>query len=190
LVTPDAATGFLPLGRHQMTLRELEQTFVDDPGFACSRTRGDVWADFLLSLDLLQSAALVHAVWVGGSFTSCKVDPSDIDACFFINRSDLAKRSDDEKKIVAMFSDRDDDGTGRARPAHGLKVDSFTIQWRPYPPAFWDESSPYGKYAQARGYWDDWWCRYLTNGKGGAIDQDDDCPRRGYVEVMLNDFTG
>lgn len=191
LITADPATGFLPLGRHQMTVAELEQMFVTDPRVAGSLTRAAIWSDFLVALDLLQGAVLVHAVWVGGSFTTLKSDPSDIDACFFVNRPDLAQRSDDDKKIVASFTDRVDDGSGRARPAHGLSVDSFIIKWRPYRAAS-DGTlpQPYAQYAQYRGYWDDWWCRYLTNGKGGASHPDDPCPRRGYVEVMLNDFAG
>lgn len=174
-----------------MTVDEMVGAFVDTPQFAASVTRHEIWSDFMLALDLLQEAALVHAVWVGGSFTTLKIDPSDLDACFFINRADLARRSEDDKKVVATFSDRVDDGSGRSVPAHGLRVDSFVIKWRPY---LLDNAGnlpqPYAEYAQARGYWDDWWCRYPTNGKGGARHVDDGCPRRGYVEVILNDFVG
>lgn len=185
------AVGFAP-GRHVCTVDEIEATFVSAPGFAESTTRADIWADWQRAVALLRGAAVVHAAWISGSFISGKLDPSDIDVLFVVNLRDRLRRTPEDLKVIESFERRITGALGNQVAAHGLRVDSFVLNWGPhnpdpaYPP---DGMSPaYRSYVQARGYWDDWWSRSRVTAKGDPVLKKDSFPRRGYLEVNFDAY--
>lgn len=185
----DAATGFPPVTRTRWSLQDVNDRFVTDSQFAASRTRDDIWDDFELATVLLGQSVLLHAVWIGGSFISDKENPNDIDAVYVINARDLAKRTAAERTIVESFVDRECSPLGEIRPKHGLRVDSFLLRWKPYGQFRPNVDLEHQGYAASRGYWDDFWCRVRQGNKTQPVTWKDAIPRRGYLEVVINDFT-
>lgn len=180
----DPATGLLPVGRHACSESELERRFVSAPDFASSITRRDIWQHWEQARQLLQAAVTVHAAWLGGSFTTSKIDPDDIDVTFLINADDYRSRPPPDQQVVNLFN------TGNhVKAVLGLNVDSYVIPWEPIP-----QVQPFGwnliqdQYYWARGYWDDWWQRHQVSGKGSPPVPADATPRRGYLEVLLSDY--
>jgi hypothetical protein len=183
----DPSTGYLPPGRHVCTVAEVEAAFVQDGRFATSATRSDLWNDWNDALSLLQSAVTVHAAWIGGSFTTSKVDPGDIDVTYIVNGGVVRSlQGAQETKIVNIFNT-----TGRVRSEFNLNVDTYLVFWEcvpaPLPPGM---NGFQDQYYWARGYWDDWWQRARCQGgpKGGPPVPADTVPRRGYLEVPVSDY--
>jgi hypothetical protein len=159
--------------------------FVKDVSFSGSATRRKIWSDWNDALAVLQSAVTVHAVWIGGSFTTSKVDPEDIDVTYIVNAAELRRQQgQQEQKIISIF------GTpGRVKSELSLDVDSFMITWEcipsPLPPGM---NSFQDLYYWARGHWDDWWQRVKQGPKGGPPVPADAVLRRGYLEVPVSDY--
>jgi hypothetical protein len=178
----DAATGLLPVGRHVCTTADVEAAFVSAPKFAASVTRSSIWVDWQQSVAVLQSAVMVHAVWIGGSFTTAKVDPQDIDVTFLISAEDYAQRQPQDLRVVSQFM-----GAGQLKTAMGLQVDSFIVGWvgvpQPLPPG---RDAAQDQYYWARGHWDDWWQRSRIAPAGAPPGVADASPRRGYLEVLFS----
>lgn len=185
----DPTTGYPSVGRLRCSLEEIKAEFVDHPRFAQSATRCSVWEDFETALSLLSGGVLVHAVWLAGSFVSSKLDPNDIDAVFVINARNLAARSEADRKVVASFSERTCDPLGNVVRAHGLKVDSFLLQWAPIPEVDLQGDLSHVQYVASRGYWDDFWCRNRNGQKHHPPTWRDALPARGYLEVIVHAFT-
>lgn len=177
----DPIAGLLPQGRHVCTTAEVEIAFVKDVAFFGSPTRADLWSEWNTALAVLQSSVTVHAAWLGGSFTTSKFDPEDIDVTFVINGEDLRQRGINDQRIVSLFK-----GGGLVKSSLGLRIDSYTIPWEPYllGPVF----PIHAEYFRARGYWDDWWQRARQAPKGSPPQPGDAVPRRGYLEVLLSDY--
>lgn len=133
---------------------------------------------------------MVNSVWFGGSYTSTKIDPNDLDCTFFIGAESFLMASVDDRKIIESFQRRVPAPLpGRTVPRHGIPgVDSFAVLWMPDPAPQPDAPSLGGQYVRARGYWDDWWSRYRTSGKTDPVMREDMLPRRGYLEVILDGF--
>jgi len=179
----DLQTGLLPLGRHVCTADEVEIAFVKDTSFSGSATRAAIWNDWNDALATLQSAVTVHAAWIGGSFTTSKLDPEDIDVTFIINGTDMRQRSAPEQRIITVF-----DGRHQVEAVLGLKVDSYVIPWECLPQPAPGLSYVQDYYLWVRGYWDDWWQRARQTPKGSPPLPDDALPRRGYLEVLASDY--
>jgi len=179
------ASGHLPLGRHVCTLDEFEEAFVDAPTFATSSTRGRLFSDFLAALAWLQShyaADLVERAWVGGGFTSEKLDPTDIDVTFVV--SDDAHEALGEVKQGKLLKLLRKGGFKGV----GLSVDGFMmIRERIALPWFGSGVGDAGQdYFLKRGAWDDWWSRDRANVAAGDPPVIEDAePVRGYVEVSV-----
>lgn len=88
--------GFLPPGRYRIDPDEAEQLLVADERFQASATRAQLWSglDTYLSrfFDLeerhqgiLDGSQLIHALWLGGSYVSSKIDPQNIDLTVLID---------------------------------------------------------------------------------------------------------
>lgn len=179
LVIPalDPTTGMLPVGRHPCSEAEFEARFVSDAAFASSTTRRDLWDDWQQALQLLQGAVTVHAAWLGGSFTTSKLDPDDIDVTFLINVEDYKRRQPQDQQMVSTFA-----AVGQVKAVLGLRLDSYVIGWESVPnPQQAGRNGDGDAYYWARGHWDDWWqrCRGVTA---------DPAPRRGYLEVLFSDY--
>jgi hypothetical protein len=98
-------TGLLPQGRHVCSAAEVEDMFVKDSVFPGSSTRSKIWNDWNDGLALLQSAVPVHAVWIGGSFTTSKLDPGDIDVTYVANAEQARlQQGVQEQKTINTFS--------------------------------------------------------------------------------------
>lgn len=178
--------GLLPHGRFACELDEFEQAFVLDGRFASSSSRPALFAHFLSAIDLLDAIApgIVERVWLGGGFTSDKLDPSDIDATFLLD-ADIhdALTVDALDRLKALLSDGGFKGLG-------LSVDGFMLVRRPAANPWTrdggvrDNAAPY---MSRRGAWDDWWSRHRVHGTAQERPKVEDAPpRRGYVEVSVN----
>lgn len=181
------STGVPSIGRQRASVDAVKAAFVDDSRFSTSSSRCAIWDDFEAGLALLSSAVLVHAAWLGGSFISDKLNPGDLDVVFVINQSDLNHRSAADKQVVDGFQREVYQGPDRPARPHGLLLDSFILPWRPL--ANLQTRAPgHMPYILGRGYWDDFWCRRRTGAKSDPPVPDDAIPKRGYLEVILNDY--
>ncbi|WP_026208464.1 DUF6932 family protein [Catelliglobosispora koreensis] len=163
--------GYLPVGgRYDCTELEIQERFVE--AFAESRTRALIWDDFQSARDLVTSTIPVQAIWFGGSFTSAKPDPGDLDMTFIWDGRAYETLPPEDRGRLAPFR-----LGGRGVPFHQLRIDSYAINWfghdRPNP-------ATDNVYLPFRGYWDDWWLRLRT---GSVIAAEGSTARRGYLEV-------
>jgi hypothetical protein len=98
--------------------------FVKGDAFSGSTTRQDVWSDWNDALALLRSAVTVHAVWIGGSFTTAKLDPGDIDVTYIVNANEMRGiQGGDDLDIVGIFYT-----PGRVKSDLRLNVDNFFVR--------------------------------------------------------------
>lgn len=192
---PGLVEGQLPLGRHVCTLDDVHGAFVANEAFAGSQTRGPLWTHLEAGVQLLTSSVTVYQLWLGGSFTTGKLDPGDVDVTFLIDGRDHYTRSDQERRVIEAFIARvPDPTTGGARPLHGLALDSYVVDWWPFEPALEEDDQPWGapvyeNYVANRGYWDDWWLRRRSGEKGDPSVLEDALPRRGFLEVTIRDYS-
>jgi hypothetical protein len=174
----------LPLGRHVCSESEVEAAFVSAAEFTASPTRAEIWRHWQQGVRLLETAVTIHAAWIGGSFTTSKIDPNDLDVTFVINGSDMRSRSPNELKIITLFATHD-----QVKTVLGLKLDSFVVPWecvsQPQSPGL----NGFGDgYYWARGHWDDWWQRRRMSPAAIPPGPADAPPQRGYLEVPLSDY--
>jgi hypothetical protein len=168
-------TGNLPRGRWVFTLADAEARFVCGPEFATSDRRKEVWSDFRTALAAIGSLKIkVPSVFIGGTFATNKIDPSDIDATFIVDRS--AIRNPATYGRLVQF-------VGGLRHS-GLNVDGFLLLWD----AEGDESLMDPGYLNARGKWDDWWQRDVAKGQRGTPVRAHSLPKRGYIEVEVDGY--
>ena len=69
--------GYLPLGRHSVTVDEFYEHFVT--AFPSSKTRERLYQRWARHREALSSVLPVRAQWIDGSYVTSKVDPADID---------------------------------------------------------------------------------------------------------------
>ncbi|MEE6289310.1 hypothetical protein V2J52_16775 [Georgenia sp. MJ173] len=183
MIPPLTAVGALPRGRYPATIPEVESAFVADPMWAASTTRPTVWADWLQVTAQARKVVPVAAAWLGGSFLTDKLNPDDLDVIYLIDaRQAAAVTSPLYRGFLSLLSQ------GQAlRTLRGSRLDTFVIDWVPDPdgarmaPGFSD-------YVADRGYWDDLWQRSLSGPKMAPRVPSDALPKRGYLEVILDDF--
>lgn len=185
---PLEPTGVLPAGRHRVTEGEVRTAFVDASAFAASTTRGALWSDWTTGVALLRSAVVVHAAWIAGSFVTSALDPADIDVLFIVSAEDFAQRPPEDRQVVESFTAFVRGPLGNPIRAHGLRLDSYTLDW-------WPRVSHEVRgvseqtYLVDRGYWDDWWSRNRITPKPGPYQRHDALPTRGYLEVTFDDYS-
>lgn len=155
--------GVLPVGRYKCSLEEVEARFC---GAGSSLQRQGVWADFLKLTAILRSVAHAPAAWLGGSFTTAKADPGDVDVLYLV---DLVADHPSAHQILDLVTSR----------THGLRVDSYVLGYQP------DDAPDVAssRYLPLRGYWDDWWGRYRD--PDPSVNR---LTRRGYLEVTLDGY--
>lgn len=178
------SSGLLPLGRYRCSLSEVRDRFVSHSDFARSTTRPKIWQDWLQAKDTLKSIVPVHAAWLGGSFTTAKLDPGDLDVVFVVSGpSATALRDPTARTALALFA------TNRLGSVRGWSLDTFVLEWEPI--AEPGQLRPVGQeeYYSWRGHWDDFWQRHRSGGKNNAAVAADAIPRRGYLEVRFSDYT-
>lgn len=178
-----ATTGALPLGRHHCSLTEAKAHLVDHPQFTGSVSRPQIWQHWLIAKDTLKAVVPIHAAWIGGSFTTTKAEPDDMDVVFVINANAASTLAGASRDLVWRFSR----GSQFHKPAR--RLDTFILEWTPIaePGALRqveDES-----YFAWRGHWDDFWQRQRSGSKIDPVVPADAIPRRGYLEVRFGGYT-
>ncbi|WP_166997306.1 DUF6932 family protein [Paramicrobacterium fandaimingii] len=186
MTIPDPGrNGHLPRGRFSCTLDEFRRKFVLDSRFVASGTRADIWGDFEKALEYLNSRfskGLVECVWVGGGYVSAKLDPSDIDVTFILNKEvfdGLSKTQQNKLKRLLRAG---------GFVALGMSVDGFMIlrERIALPWSGGGLGNAGLDYFPIRGAWDDWWSRARNHGHpGGPPVVEDSDPMRGYLEVLV-----
>lgn len=181
-----AGSDALDVGRHPATIAEIEARFVTHPDFAGSTTRADIWQEWLVATSYLRAQVPVIAAWIGGSFTTTKLNPGDIDCTYLIDHQEAALATSDPARagVLAQFS-----VPNTIRSALGWRVDHYVCVWRDVPnPGVVPRTAPEWEYYRIRGHWDDWWQRRRMSAAGAVFTRDDTLPRRGYLEVMLDGY--
>ena len=183
MIPPLTAAGALPCGRFPATIVEVESAFVADPKWATSTTRQTVWDDWKQITAQARKVVPVAAVWIAGSFLTDKMDPDDLDVVYIIDsRQAAAVTSPLHKGFLSLLAQGD-----ALRTLRGKRLDTFVINWVPDPDGQ-GAASGFPDYAASRGYWDDLWQRRLSGPKHAPRVPSDALPKRGYLEVILDDF--
>ncbi|MFD8208306.1 DUF6932 family protein [Streptomyces sp. NPDC059695] len=186
-------SGFLPPGRYRLDPETAERLLVEDERFSSSETRRQLWDGLETYLsrffDLedrhrgaIGDQGLVHAIWLGGSYVSTKLNPQNIDLTVLIDESVVAsmKGLAGSRWLSSAFN-------RKARLAD-FGVSPLRVGYRPVVSVFRAEllEPDDQAYLRERGAWDDWWQRCRPNG----VDKTEPTletvvPRRGYLEVTL-----
>lgn len=179
--------GHLPPGRFRCTVDEVFGRFVDHSDFTASVTRRQHFTrliEYLNAWSAIERKAgesILRSIWIGGSFTSNKVDPRDLDATPVIDgpAADRLAGKPGSGSIKKLTRHRDS-------VVREYGIEPFPIIWHPVVRPFSSEvafSIEETEYLQDRGMLDDWWQRHR--------DGDSDIPtiascetRRGYLEVI------
>ncbi|MGW3691935.1 DUF6932 family protein [Streptomyces sp. NPDC005125] len=185
--------GFLPPGRYRLDPDGAERLLVSDERFRASATREQLWAGLETYLsrffDLEEKHRneigvhqLIHAIWLGGSYVSSKINPQNIDLTVLIDeRAASAMKGLEGSRWLSSAFNR------KARLAE-LGVSPLRVGYRPVISVFRAELlDPEDQaYLRERGAWDDWWQRCRPDG----VDKSEPtletvAPQRGYLEVTL-----
>ncbi|MFJ9798338.1 DUF6932 family protein [Streptomyces sp. NPDC101145] len=185
--------GFLPPGRYRLDPDWAEQMLVRDERFRDSDTRQQLWSGLETYLSrffeledrhrsVVGEVQLVHAIWLGGSYVSTKLNPHNIDLTVLIDEeAAAAMRGLEGTRWLSSAFNR------KARLAE-LGVSPLRVGYRPIVSVFRAERlEPENQaYLRERGAWDDWWQRCRPNGVDKTEPTlDTVAPRRGYLEVTL-----
>lgn len=183
----DPATGHLPPGRYRTTLPEIHERFVRAPEFQLSSTREEIWTGFtnyLQAWKVSQAAIgqdVLKVVWVGGSFTSSKLDPDDIDISPVYSETIV----DDLHGTLGMKSLKKLIGN-RTSITKKYRVEPFPIPWRSLESTLNSAalSGADQAYLAKRGGLDDWWQRVRPPGPKSAPIAPVEVAARGYLEFQ------
>lgn len=149
-------SGLLPPGRYPTSVEEIGRILVDP--FALSITRPRLhsgWQDRRRAVTRLIPVVLE---WIGGSYSTAKRDPSDIDVVVFLREGDLATLNPSQlSEIVALVNGP----SAKSKFGTDTYVVVEVADGHPY----------HDDYLRAVGYWDRWWSRT-------RLGED-----RGYLEV-------
>lgn len=183
---------FLKPGRYQVDADEAKALLVDHPRFEESTTRAEIWSGFeeymsrFFALEeqfaeILEGESLVHCVWLGGSYVSSRLNPSNIDMSVLVDTASEQKIKGRPKSgwMVEAFS--------REKIKDRYKVSPLRVPYRLVESVFVSHRLPVEDqdYLRERGAWDDWWQRCRPAGEKTAPMLDTARPRRGYLEVTL-----
>lgn len=172
--------GVPTLGRHSVSLGDVQRAYVKAPIFHDNERRELIWNNFLSLTARVRKAVPVNAVMIGGSFTTWKQAPSDIDVVFVLDKRHSARLSDqnDTKMITAL-------GSGGSVKIREWGIDSYILDWDAIPRPTKDNPS-HRDYLLSRGYWDDWLQR--SHSKSEEPNMGHAVPRRGYLEVIIDGY--
>ena len=179
-------SGHLPPGRHPATLPEIDQHFV--AAFPRSSTRTEIWEGFLSYLTTWDAAEqgagaeILRGVWIGGSFTSDTLNPSDIDVSPIYDKAALDALSGKmgSGRVKELI-------THRARVVNAYKVEPFALPWLSIASTLLPDRLPPAQRdaLAARGGLDAWWGRTRPSGPRAAPLAPSTLADRGYLEVIL-----
>jgi hypothetical protein len=166
---------------------------VEDHRFRDSSTRPRLWSGLEAYLsrffdledrhkDQVGPTPLIHALWLGGSFVSTKLNPSNIDLTVLIDEASAAamRGLPGTRWLTSAFH--------RDARLQEFGVSPLRVGYRPIVSVFRPEAldSQDQAYLRERGAWDDWWQRCRPEGVGKTEPTlESAAPRRGYLEVTL-----
>lgn len=185
--------GFLKPGRYRVSPDDAEALLVKDEIFKESETRARLWTGLESYLsrffeleerhrDVVGGIPLVHAIWLGGSYVSTKLNPQNIDLTVLIDDRAVSamKGRPGTRWLVSAFR--------REARLDEFGVSPLPVRYRPIVSVFRAErlDAEDQAYLRERGAWDDWWqrCRPLGVDKCEPTIESA-APQRGYLEVTL-----
>ncbi|MFF1839309.1 DUF6932 family protein [Streptomyces sp. NPDC058231] len=185
--------GFLPPGRYRVDPEDAERLLVLDDRFQGSQTREQLWVGLETYLsrffdleeqhrDSIGDQGLIHAIWLGGSYVSTKLNPQNVDLTVLVD-----ERAADSMKGLAGTRWLSSAFNRKSRLAE-LGVSPLRVGYRPVVSVFRAEllEPDDQAYLRERGAWDDWWQRCRPDGVDKTEPTTDTAaPRRGYLEVTL-----
>lgn len=178
MIPPLNRDGLLSPGRWGGSFAEVEQMFV----VGQSALRRQIWVDFQNAFNLLHGVTKISRVWIGGSFTTDKPNPGDIDVVFIIRNDVLEAAHKDpmKNKMLNIFAKR------KVKELLNMRVDSFILPWVLSASQEASSNQVVANYYKGRGYWDDFWERTRTPTGADLPLESDVYQRRGYVEVIVD----
>lgn len=174
----DPVSGLLPPGRYAASLDDLHTRLVLPTG---SPTRAEIWQEWAQHRIVMDAVAgEITRLWVGGSFVSSKLEPSDVDVTYFLRAAAYDRL--DRDALVYL-----DELTLRAWCVDNhMRVDAHLVRLPEEMPV--SEMLPSlltrGATESFRdiGLYDEvWQCTRGASGSNGVPGK----LRRGYVEVLL-----
>lgn len=174
------ANGALPPGRYRATKDQVRARFVDGRG--AQRVR--LWRDWQSTTNLLTRHVRVNAAWLYGPFLSEAADPAVVHCVYWAEDLELGKAELDPtvKSLLRAYA-----LPGQVRRLVGVQVDTQLAHWHCQPnPQVRDDY--YAQYLSRRGYVDDLLQRIASDPLGMSRAREDALPRRGYVEVIIDDY--
>ncbi len=179
--------GHLPPGRYSCTYDEA-QDFLTKDALRDASSRNDLWNDlerFLaryVGWEEEHQVRLLHRMWLGGSFVSSKLDPNNLDVTLFLHADAILalKGKVGSRKLIPS----------RESVAADFRISPVFVKYVPIPNVFRLDilSDQEREYFANRGRWDDWWQRRRLDDSQDRSPSLATCrPRRGYLEVMLDD---
>lgn len=186
--------GHLPCGRYRLGMDQVWDLLVDAPEFKGSSTRPRLWdglTEYVLTFErvqdrfaqLLDGCAIIHHLWLGGSFVSGKLNPRDMDLTVFTDARAL------EAIKGRAGSGWIKDAFRRDQVRRQYRLEPHQVRYVAVPHVFRPQefTAEAIEYFRDRGRYDDWWQRCRVP---GAADEDEPTvesavPARGYLEVTL-----
>lgn len=148
-------SGQLPPGRYLTDVGEVGVRLVDP--FCLSLTRKRLYQAWRDRRGLIAGLLPLVMEWVGGSYSTAKRDPSDVDVVVFFRAVDFETLNPAQKEEII-------DLVMGLPPKLRFGVDS-------YPVAVLEPAHPsYDRYLRTVGYWDRWWSADRTGGDRGYIE--------------------
>lgn len=175
---PTLSNGILPRGKWMCTLNEFELTFVSNSTYTTPNSRKDLWDGLQVSLAALKALRCkVPEILISGSFITDKQSPDDIDVTFTVDGSTILNQ-DTVSKIKRVVEELKTQN----------KVDGHVIFWHPVKGTTEARSGDQEAYLKARGFWDDFWQRFVPKPDRIPFQRHHAFPRQGYVVVIIDDY--
>jgi len=103
----DNYNSLLSPGFHDISIGQLEKIFVAP--FNESVQRKSLFERFMVFLSIFNNVGITCEIWIDGSFTTDKHDPSDIDVIFFFDPVEVNGLAQQKKGILSeLFGNRTD----------------------------------------------------------------------------------
>ncbi|MBE5494402.1 DUF6932 family protein [Mycobacteroides abscessus] len=173
--------GQLPPGRYRVTQEEIYVRFVEDR----PPRRHLLWGDWQAMTNLLRRYTPVNAAWLYGPFLTEIAEPPAIHCLYWVEDLELDKANldPDAHNMLRAFA-----SPGEVHKVVGVDVDTRLAAWHCQPDTQIDDNY-YAEYLYSRGQVDDVLQRRRSGTAGSAPVRLDALPRRGYLEVTLDDYT-
>lgn len=84
--------GNIPIGEHEPTLSEFKTRFVED--FSPNARREELYNSYINYSMYLHTFSIAEKEWAGGSFTTTKNEPSDVDLLIYVDGIRLNEGND------------------------------------------------------------------------------------------------